>query len=103
MPARGGEMASPGSPLEAVHDPLSRKRSSLEAIFLPRNVAVVGATDKKGSVGRTILWNLVSSPFGGAVFPVNPKRSSVLGIKAYETLTAVPDEIDLAVVVTPAP
>jgi acetyltransferase len=90
-------------PLEPVNDPLKSRRPSLEAIFTPRNVAVVGATDKTGSVGRTVLWNLVSSPFGGAVFPVNPKRASVLGIKAYPSLTAIPDEIDLAVIVTPAP
>jgi acetyltransferase len=75
----------------------------LDAIFAPRNVAVIGATDKAGSVGRTILWNLIGSPFGGAVFPVNPKRPSVLGIKAYPSIAAVPDAVDLAVIVTPAP
>ena len=66
-------------------------------------MAVIGATDKVDSVGRTILWNLISSPFGGAVYPVNPKRTSVLGIRAYPKLAAVPDAVDLAVVVTPAP
>src|ERR1700674_2401790 len=75
----------------------------LDAIFAPRNVAVIGATDKAGSVGRMILWNLISSPFGGAVFPINPQRPSVLGIKAYPKIEAVPDAIDLAVIVTPAP
>lgn len=75
----------------------------LKSIFSPRNVAVIGATEKEGSVGRTILWNLISSPFGGAVFPVNPKRSSLLGIKAYPTIADVPDPVDLAVIVTPAP
>jgi len=75
----------------------------LDAIFAPRNVAVIGATDKAGSVGRTILWNLISSPFGGTVFPINPQRPSVLGIKAYPTIEAVPDAVDLAVIVTPAP
>src|ERR1700680_1437257 len=75
----------------------------LDAIFAPRKVAVIGATDKAGSVGRTILWNLISSPFGGAVFPINPERPSVLGIKAYPTMGAVPDAVDLAVIVTPAP
>jgi acetyltransferase len=75
----------------------------LDAIFAPRNVAVIGATDKAGSVGRTILWNLISTPFGGAVFPVNPTRTSVLGIKAYPTIGTVPDAVDLAVIVTPAP
>src|ERR1700676_5625503 len=75
----------------------------LDAIFAPRNVAVIGATDKAGSVGRTILWNLISSPFGGAVFPINPQRPSVLGIKAYPKIEAGPDAVDLAVIVTPAP
>ena len=55
----------------------------LDAIFSPKNVAVIGATERQGSVGRTILWNLISNPFGGTVFPVNPTRSSILGIRAY--------------------
>ena len=54
-------------------------------------------------VGRTLLWNLISHPFGGVVFPVNPKRAAVLGIKSYPSLSAIPDRVDLAVVVTPAP
>lgn len=79
------------------------ERRSLDPLFAPKTVAVIGATEKSGSVGRTILWNLISSPFGGTVFPVNPKRNSVLGIKAYPTVAEVPDPVDLAVVVTPAP
>jgi acetyltransferase len=75
----------------------------LDAIFAPRSVAVIGATEKQGSVGRTILWNLISSPFGGTVFPVNPKRSNVLGIRAYPTVADIPDTPELAVIVTPAP
>ncbi len=70
---------------------------------MPKNIAVIGATETAGSVGRVVLWNLVTSPFGGTVFPVNPKRASVLGIKAYPNIAAVPEEVDLAVVVTPAP
>ena len=54
----------------------------LQAFFTPQSVAVIGATDKAGSIGRTLVRNLISSPFGGTVFPVNPKRRSVLGIKA---------------------
>jgi acetyltransferase len=69
---------------------------------MPRNIAVIGATETAGSVGRTVLWNLVSTPFGGTVFPVNPKRASVLGIKAYSSIAAVPEKTDLAVIVTPA-
>jgi acetyltransferase len=74
----------------------------LDAIFAPKSVAVVGATENIGSVGRTIMANLISSPFGGTVFPVNPKRSSVLGVKAYPSIKAIPDPVDLAVIVTPA-
>src|SRR5439155_3687312 len=62
----------------------------LDVIFKPRNVAVIGATETTHSVGRTVLWNLVSNPFGGTVYPVNPKRPSVLGIKAYSNRAAVP-------------
>src|SRR5580658_8166375 len=74
----------------------------LDVFFAPKTVAVIGATETAGSVGRTILWNLVSSPFGGAVFPINPKRPSVLGVKAYKHISEVPEPVDLAVVVTPA-
>ncbi len=87
---------------DPAHDVLHYERQALDAIFAPRNVAVIGATETPGSVGRTILWNLISSPFGGAVFPVNPRRPAVLGIKAYESISQVPEPVDLAVIVTPA-
>ena len=79
------------------------RRHPLDAIFKPRNVAVIGATEKADSVGRTLLWNLIRHPFGGTVFPVNPKRSNILGIRAYPSIREVPDLVDLAVIVTPAP
>ena len=75
----------------------------LNAIFAPKSVAVIGATEKAGSVGRTLLWNLISNPFGGTVFPVNPKLDSVLGVQAYPNLAALPQQVDLAVIATPAP
>jgi acetyltransferase len=87
---------------DLAHDLLHQQRRPLDVFFAPKVVAVVGATEAAGSVGRTILSNLISSPFGGTVFPVNPKRGSVLSIKAYPTLADVPAKIDLAVVVTPA-
>ncbi len=91
------------SRFDPAHDVLHYQPHSLNPIFAPRSVAVIGATDKEGSVGRTILWNLIRSPFGGTIFPVNPKRANVLGIKAYPTIADIPDAIDLAVLVTPAP
>ncbi|MGJ3239750.1 MAG: GNAT family N-acetyltransferase [Anaerolineae bacterium] len=78
------------------------KNPSLDKIFHPNNVAVIGATEKEGSVGRTILKNLITNPFGGTVFPVNPKRPNVLGIQAYKSVSEIPVHIDLAVIVTPA-
>src|SRR5512138_833862 len=84
-------------------DSLDADRRVLDAFFRPKNVALVGATEKEGSVGRTIPRHLITSPFGGAVFPINPKRPNVMGIKAYPSVKAVPDPVDLAVVVTPAP
>jgi acetyltransferase len=74
----------------------------LDAIFRPRSVAVVGASETAGSVGRAVLWNLISNPFGGAVFPVNAKRPNVLGVRAYASVGELPEVPDLAVVVTPA-
>src|SRR5450759_4430866 len=74
----------------------------LDPLFLPQSVAVIGASERAGSVGRSVLWNLLSSPFGGTVFPVNAKRPNVLGIKAYPTVRDLPDKVDLVVITTPA-
>ncbi len=93
-------VVTPG--LDPAHDVLHYGRQALDSIFAPKSVAVIGATETVGSVGRTIVWNLISSSFGGTIYPVNPKRSSILGIKAYPTLSAVPEVVDLIVVVTPA-
>ncbi len=79
------------------------RRHPLDYIFSPRNVAVIGASETEGSVGRTLLWNLISHPFGGTIFPVNPKRPNVLGIHAYKSVREIPAPIDLAVIATPAP
>jgi acetyltransferase len=88
---------------DPAHDVLGYERLPLDAIFRPGTVAVVGASDKPGSVGRTIMWNLISSPFGGTVFPVNAKRQNVLGIQAYPSVKEIPARVDLAVIATPAP
>src|SRR5512134_1376819 len=88
--------------LDPAHDVLQYGRQPLDAIFAPKSVAVIGATETPGSVGRTIVWNLISSSFCGTIYPVNPKRASILGIKAYPDIAAVPEVVDLIVVVTPA-
>jgi acetyltransferase len=84
------------------NDVFGRARRGLDAFFRPRAVAVIGASEAPGSVGRTLLRNLTASSFGGTVFPVNPKRDTVLGLRAYARVTDVPGDVDLAVVATPA-
>ena len=79
---------------------LSSRRRPLDPFFAPASVAVIGATEANPSVGRTILANLAS--FGGKIYPVNPRRDRVLGLKAYPAIAAAPGPVDLAVIVTPA-
>ncbi len=87
---------------EPAHDILRGRAHPLDVFFAPKTVAVIGASDKPASVGRTVIWNLLSNPFGGTVFPVNPARDAVLGIKAYPNIAATPARVDLAVIATPA-
>lgn len=75
---------------------------SLAPLFAPKSIAVIGATEAAGSVGRSIMWNLLSNPFGGTLYPVNPKRPSILGVRAYSSLSDIASPVDLAVIVTPA-
>src|SRR3712207_986707 len=88
---------------DPAHDVLGYERLPLDAIFRPETVAVIGASDRPGSVGRTVMWNLVSNPFGGTVYPVNARRQNVLGIKAYPSVSEIPERVDLAVIAAPAP
>ncbi len=74
---------------------------ALDAIFAPKTVAVIGASETPG-LERTVLSNLINHPFGGTVFPIHPKERSLLGIKTFPLIAAVPDRIDLALIVSPA-
>ncbi len=76
--------------------------ASLDALFKPRSVAVVGASNREGSVGRALFANILFGGYTGVVFPVNMKQRSVLGVKAYETVRDIPDEVDLAILIVPA-
>jgi acetyltransferase len=74
----------------------------IDAFFRPRSVAVIGATDTLGAAGRSVLVNLMTSSFGGTVYPVNPHHASVLGRTSYPSVKDVPGKVDLAVIATPA-
>lgn len=77
-------------------------KNNLEKLFNPKTVAIVGASDKEGSVGKAITQNLLSLGFSGEVFLVNPKYKELLGKKCYTNLNEIEVEIDLAIVVIPA-
>ena len=79
---------------------LGHRRPALDSMFAPESVAVIGATERPGSVGRALLDNLKS--YHGAVYPVNLKRHLVLGLPAFPKIGAIPGHVDLAIVATPA-
>jgi acetyltransferase len=74
---------------------------SLDGIFRPKSIAVIGASTRKGTIGREILHNLIENEFNGKVFPVNPKASVIHSIKCYSTILDVPDAVDLAIIIVP--
>ena len=75
---------------------------NLNYIFNPKRIAVVGASEKEGSIGAKIFSNLTGAGYTGTVFPVNPFRQTVQGIPAYPSVSKIPCQIDLAVIATPA-
>jgi acetyltransferase len=74
---------------------------NLEFLFRPRTVALVGASDREGSVGSKVVRNLLDAGFEGAIWPVNPKHSVVAGLSVYGTVADLPAAPDLAVICTP--
>jgi acetyltransferase len=74
----------------------------LRPLVMPTTVALVGASERPGAVGRIVLENILGSEFRGEFFPVNPNHRKVLGRRSYENLAAIGKNLDLAVIVTPA-
>jgi len=81
---------------------MADSRHSLDPIFKPRSVAVLGASATPGSVGAILMRNLLLNPFGGVVYPVNPKRHAVQGVRCYPDLASLPEVPELALIATPA-
>ncbi len=75
---------------------------SLDGLFCPRSIAVIGASRTPGTIGNTILWNLVKGGFTGTVWPVNPKATSIHSIACWKDVGSIPHEVDLAIVAVPA-
>src|SRR5579862_6650239 len=78
------------------------RRAGLDPLFLPRSVAVIGATDRAGTVGRSVISNLLESRLPIKIHAVTPSHTEVLGLKTFQRVGDIPGSFDLAVVVTPA-
>jgi len=76
--------------------------SNLKTLLEPKSVAIIGAGEREGSLGRTLVVNMLGAGFKGKLYPINPKYEKILGVQAYPSILDVPGEVDLAVIATPA-
>lgn len=76
--------------------------SDIESIINPKSIAIVGATNRPGSVGLAVFKNLLQAGYKGVLYPVNPKAMSIQGVKSYPRLVSIPDPVDMAVIIVPS-
>ncbi len=74
----------------------------LKALLEPKSVAIIGAGEREGSLGRTLVANMIGAKFQGKIYPINPKYPTILGLPAYPSILEAPGDVDLAVIATPA-
>ena len=80
----------------------SKTVKELEAMFHPRSVAIIGASNKEGKIGHIVIKNMQNSNFPGKYYPINPKSEEILGHKAFKSISDVPDDVDMAVICIPS-
>ncbi len=81
---------------------MDRQESDFDALFKPKNVAVVGASNTFGKIGGATLAAILSGEYRGEIYPVNPNENEVLGLKTCPNITSIPGDIDLVVITVPA-
>jgi acetyltransferase len=86
----------------ADQDHYAPPRHGLDAFFLPNSIAVIGATERLGTVGHAVLCSLAGGIFRARLYPVNPHRAEILGLQTYKSIGDIPEKVDLAIVATPA-
>lgn len=80
---------------------MTEERAGIERLLAPRSVAVVGASDKPGALGASVIANLDRNGFAGAVYPINPNRATIAGRACLAEIAALPDGVDVAVLAIP--
>ncbi len=78
------------------------RQASIDVLFNPRSIAVIGASNTRGKLGNDVMRNLIDSGFEGRIYPVNPKAGEILGQKVFRSVTDIPRDVDVAVIVIPA-
>ena len=78
-----------------------KKRSKIDIFFNPESLAVIGASEDPKKGGNIVIQNLIEFGFRGRIYPINPKGGEIMGLKVYDSILAVPDSIDIAMVVIP--
>ena len=81
---------------------MDKKWDAMNVIFNPRAVAVIGASDNPGKLGSHVMRSLTEGEYPGKIFPVNPGKDEILGIRTYPSLLKVPETVDLSIIVLPA-
>ncbi|MGD9395804.1 MAG: acetate--CoA ligase family protein [Candidatus Thorarchaeota archaeon] len=77
------------------------RQKGIDVLFNPRSIAVIGASATKGKLGNDVLRNLIDSGFDGRIYPVNPRNGEILGLKAYRSISEIPSDVDVAIIVIP--
>lgn len=85
-----------------MNHPVKDKKGAIDALLKPHSIAVIGVSRHEDSIGYKIFHNLLSQPFQGKVFPVNPRADIILGTKVYHSVSHIPEPVDLAVIVVPS-
>jgi acetyltransferase len=88
--------------IDPSHSFLEQPPHPLTPFFRPKSIAVIGATKTPKSVGNTLMHNLVAGHFRGKIYPINPKYETLFDLPCYPSLEAVPEEVELVVIITPA-
>ncbi|MFX1238032.1 MAG: CoA-binding protein, partial [Promethearchaeota archaeon] len=80
----------------------SSHKNDISFFFDPKSIAIIGASATQGKVGNTVLLNIIKSEYKGKIYPINPRESEILGIKAYKSVLDVKEKIDIAIFVVPS-
>ncbi len=81
---------------------MEKKWEAMETLFEPKAVAVIGASDNPGKLGSHVMRSLIEGRYPGKIFPVNPGKNEIIGMKTYPSLSHIPESVDLAIIVLPA-